>query len=61
MGDENRRAIRRDGRASWKAESGYQRRSLAETAMFRLKTIFSDRVTARTFDAQAAQLCGVRR
>jgi hypothetical protein len=29
---------------------------LAETAMFRLKTIFSDRVTARSFAGQAAQV-----
>jgi len=32
------------------------RRSLAETTRFRLKTIFSDRVTARGFAGQAAQV-----
>src|SRR3954467_1142169 len=37
--DENLRRIRRIGRAAWKRESGYHRRSLAETAMFRMKTI----------------------
>jgi hypothetical protein len=39
--DENLRRIRLVGRAAWKRESGYHRRSLAETTMFRLKTIFS--------------------
>lgn len=54
--DENLRRIRQVGRAAWKRESGYHRRSLAETAMFRLKTIFSARVTARGFAGQAAQV-----
>jgi IS5 family transposase len=54
--DENLRAIRRKGRAHWKRESGYHRRSLAETAVFRVKTIFGERVNARSFEGQAAQL-----
>jgi IS5 family transposase len=54
--DQNLRRIRQVGRAVWKRESGYHRRSLAETVMFRLKTIFSERVTARRFAGQAAQL-----
>ena len=54
--DENLRRIRQVGRARWKRESGYHRRSLAETTMFRLKTVFSDRVTARGFAGQAAQV-----
>jgi IS5 family transposase len=54
--DENLRAIRRRGRARWKRESGYHRRSLAETAVFRVKMIFGERVSARSFDGQAAQL-----
>ena len=54
--DENLRRIWQVGRAAWKRESGYHRRSLAETTMFRLKTIFSDRVTARSFAGQAAQV-----
>lgn len=41
--DENLRRIRQVGRAKWKRESGYHRRSLAETAMFRLKTILEVR------------------
>jgi len=54
--DENLRAIRRKGRAQWKRECGYHRRSLAETQVFRVKTIFGERVSARSFDGQAAQL-----
>lgn len=54
--DENLRRIRQVGRGPWKQESGYHRRSLAETEMFRFKTIFGDRVSARAFEGQAAQL-----
>ncbi len=54
--DENLRAIRRRGRAHWKRESGYHRRSLAETQVFRVKMIFGERVSARSFEGQAAQL-----
>ena len=54
--DENVRSIRRHGRAKWKRESLYHRRSLAETTMFRLKMIFGERVAARSFEGQAAQM-----
>ncbi len=54
--DENLREIRSKGRAAWKRESHYHRRSLAETAVFRVKMIFGERVSARSFDGQAAQL-----
>jgi hypothetical protein len=45
--NENLRRIWRIGRDEWKEESGYHRRSLAETAMFRFKTIFGDHLCAR--------------
>jgi len=45
--DENLRHIRRTGRKKWKRESNYHRRSLAETAMFRYKTIFGDKLRSR--------------
>jgi hypothetical protein len=54
--DENLRRIRQVGRKAWKKEVGYHRRSLAETQMFRLKTIFGERVSARQFEGQAAQV-----
>jgi IS5 family transposase len=45
--DENLRRIRRVGKRQWKRESGYHRRSLAETTVFRYKTIFGDRLQTR--------------
>jgi hypothetical protein len=53
--DENLRRIRQVGRQQWKEESNYHRRSLAETTMFRLKTIFGDKLSARVFEHQAAE------
>ena len=44
------------GRDEWKREAGYHRRSLAETAMMRLKTIFSDRLKAREWRRQETEL-----
>lgn len=43
------------GRTQWKKDSGYHRRSLAETAIFRLKTLFGAQLQARRFDAQVAE------
>ena len=54
--DENLRTIRRHGRKHWKRQSNYHRRSLAETTMYRLKTIFGGRVRSRTFDNQVSEL-----
>jgi Transposase DDE domain len=57
--DENLRRIRKVGRSAWKKESGYHERSLVETAMFRMKTIFGDGVSSRT-EARQATEAGVR-
>jgi len=54
--DVNLRRIRKIGRKKWKEEIGYHRRSLSETTIFRIKTIFGDRVSARTEDRQRTQL-----
>jgi hypothetical protein len=54
--DENLRAIRRLGRKQWKKEAGYHRRSLAETAIFRLKTLFGAALRSRNFAQQATEL-----
>lgn len=35
------------GRKKWKRESGYHRRSLAETTMFRVKCIFGGKLASR--------------
>jgi hypothetical protein len=53
--DENLRAIRKMGRKTWKQTSGYHVRSLAETTMFRLKTMFGDRLSARLMETQVTQ------
>lgn len=53
--DENLRRLRQIGRQRWKEESGYHRRSLAETAMFRYKSRFGDKLWARGFDSQATE------
>lgn len=54
--DENLRDIRKRGRKKCKKQSNYHRRSLAETTMFRLKTIFGGKVRSRKFDNQATEL-----
>ena len=53
--DENVRWIRQVGRSGWKEDSGYHRRSLVETMMFRLKTIFGEKLGARRLDSQATE------
>jgi len=53
--DENLRYIRKHGRQPWKKDSGYHIRSLAETIMFRLKTIFGDKRSARLLETQTTQ------
>ena len=42
-------------RKKWKQEIGYHKRSLAETAMFRFKTIFGDKLNSRRFENQQAE------
>ncbi len=54
--DENLRAIRHQGRRRWKQDSGYHRRSLAETAFFRYKPLFGPTLHARTLPGQATEL-----
>ena len=44
------------GRAEWKEEVGYHKRSLAETNMFRQKSPFGDRLKSRTIKNQVAEI-----
>jgi len=53
--DDAIRNIRRYGHKGWKRRIGYHRRSLAETAMFRLKTIFGGRLKNRLIENQKAE------
>jgi hypothetical protein len=54
--DENLRRIRQVGRKAWKRESGYHRRSLAETTVFRYKAIFGERLQTRKVENQFAEM-----
>jgi len=54
--DAHVRRIRAVGRAQWKREVDYHRRSLAETTVSRLKGLFGPRLSARQFPAQAREL-----
>jgi hypothetical protein len=53
--NETLRATNRLGRAIWKQWSGYHRRSLVETKM-RCFKLLGERVMARTFERQVAEL-----
>jgi Transposase DDE domain len=58
FGDRNAAVLRgrEVGRDEWKKEAGHHRRSLAETAMMRLKTIFSEKLKAREWRRQESEL-----
>jgi len=49
------RLIRRVGRAEWKRQVGYHQRSLAETAMHRMKSTFGGELKNRTLDNQRTE------
>lgn len=47
--------VEEQGSKTWKQNNDYHRRSLAETAMFRIKTLFGDRLKSRRFESQAVE------
>jgi hypothetical protein len=53
--DDAIREIRRRGRRAWKEDVGYHRRSLAETAMFRMKTSFGDTLKNHKLENQKTE------
>ncbi|MGC8531762.1 MAG: IS5/IS1182 family transposase, partial [Acidiphilium sp.] len=53
--DRHLEAIAKHGRRGWQQRSGYGRRSLVETAMFRYKTIIGRRLHARTLPNQQTE------
>lgn len=53
--DEAIRGIRRIGRKQWKKDVGYHRRSLAETAMYRIKCCFGAQLKNRAIGNQQAE------
>lgn len=50
------RSIRKLGRKTWKKRIKYHRRSIAETAMYRFKTLLGDRLQSRKFENQWAEV-----
>lgn len=53
--DQHLQVIARHGRLSWQRSSGYARRSLVETAVYRYKTIIGRRLHARTLPNQRTE------
>jgi len=53
--DKNLTTIAEHGRMSWQRSSGYNRRSLVETAMFRYNTVIGRRLHARTLPNQRTE------
>lgn len=49
------KGVDEQGSKVWKKNNSYHRRSLAETAMFRIKTLFGDHLKARKFESQAVE------
>ncbi|HHQ4646031.1 TPA: IS5 family transposase, partial [Aeromonas veronii] len=48
--------MRKEGLAHWKKMSGYHRRSLAETAMFRFKQLMAGQITLRKYNGQVGEV-----
>jgi len=53
--DESLRQIRRRGRRNWKRQVGYHRRSLVETAFWRIKRSFGETLKNRHLDNQRTE------
>jgi hypothetical protein len=49
-------AINTDGRIKWQVATGYEKRSLVETAIGRYKSIIGHRLRARSFAAQRTEV-----
>jgi IS5 family transposase len=49
------RTCQKQGRTPWKIENRYHTRSLAETAMYRFKTSFGEKMASRTFSRQKTE------
>jgi len=53
--DQNILFIKENGRLKWQKETGYNRRSLVETAMFRYKIIIGGQLRSRSFENQKTE------
>jgi hypothetical protein len=52
----NIKQMRKHGLVKWKQKSGYHRRSLVETAFYRMKKIFTDRLRSKRVDSQDSEM-----
>ena len=48
--------MRKEGLAHWKKISGYHRRSLAETAMYRFKQLLAGKISLRNYSGQVGEV-----
>ncbi|MFM4716020.1 hypothetical protein ACEUD2_11920, partial [Aeromonas veronii] len=48
--------MRKEGLAHWKKMSGYHRRSLAETAMYRFKQLMTGKISLRNYNGQVGEV-----
>jgi hypothetical protein len=48
--------VREHGAAGWKKKAKYHRLSLAETAIFRIKTLFTDKLRSREVERQKTEV-----
>ncbi|WP_324016973.1 IS5 family transposase [Aeromonas hydrophila] len=48
--------MRKEGLAHWKKISGYHRRSLAETAMYRFKQLLAGKISLRNYNGQVGEI-----
>ncbi len=52
--------MHKEGLAHWKKISGYQRRSLAETAMYRFKQLLAGKISLRNYNGQVGEVMACR-
>jgi len=52
----NLRGVHKRGAEAWKKQAGYHRRSLVETAIFRLKALFTDKLRSREIERQRREV-----
>jgi hypothetical protein len=50
------RQIRKVGKKQWKKKAGYHRRNIAESAIFRFKTVFGDKLSSRAVAQQEMEV-----
>ncbi len=48
--------MHKEGLAHWKKISGYHRRSLAETVMYRFKQLLAGKISLRTYNGQVGEV-----